>query len=103
MRLLRHFGKRFWMGAAALAVGQLLGACAAHVADMPVVGLPANTPARPAVDPAYLPVNDAPPPRADTPLTPEQRAQLARELTAARDRQEGVKAKASKASNPRAD
>ena len=70
---------------------------------MPVVGLPANTPARPAVAPAYLPVNDTPPPRTDTPLTPEQRAQLARELTAARDRQEGVKAKASKASNPRAD
>ena len=103
MHLLRHFGKRFWIGAAALAVSQLLGACAAHVADMPVVGLPANTPARPAVAPAYLPVNDTPPPRADTPLTPEQRAQLARELTAARDRQEGVKAKASKASNPRAD
>lgn len=91
------------MGAAALAVGQMLGGCASHVADMPVVGLPANTPARPAVAPDYLPVNNTPPPRADTPLTPEQRAQLTRDLTAARDRQQGAKAKASKTSNPRAD
>ena len=103
MGLLRRYGRRVWMGAAVLALGQMLGACASHVSDLPVVGLPADTPARPAVAPAYLPVNDTPPPRADTPLTPEQRAQLARELTAARDRQEGVKAKASKASNPRAD
>lgn len=103
MRLLRHYGTRDWVGAAMLALGLLLGGCASHVADMPVVGLPANTPERPAVAPDYLPVNDVPPPRADTPLTPDQRAQLTRELTAARDRQEGVKAKASKASNSRAD
>ncbi len=103
MRVLRHYGKRVWMGAAMLALGQMLGGCASHVADMPVVGLPANTPERPAVAPDYLPVNDTLPPRTDTPLTAEQRAQLTRELTAARDRQEGVKAKASKTSNPRAD
>lgn len=86
-----------------LALGLMLGGCASHVADMPVVGLPANTPERPAVAPDYLPVNDVTPPRTETPLTPDQRAQLTRELTAARDRQEGVKAKASKTSNSRAD
>jgi hypothetical protein len=103
MRLLRRYGRRFRMGAAVLALGQMLGACASHVADLPVVGLPANTPERPAVAPDYLPVNNTPPPRTETPLTPEQRAALARDLTAARDRQQGVKAKASKPSNPRAD
>ncbi|MBN9603208.1 MAG: hypothetical protein J0G33_09770 [Afipia felis] len=102
MRSLRRYGKRVWMGAALLTLGQMLGACASHVADMPVVGLPANTPERPAVAPAYLPVNDTPPPRTEAPMTPEQRAQLTRDLTAARDRQEGVKARAAKprASNP---
>jgi len=84
------------MGAALLALGQMLGGCASsHIADAPLVGLPANTPARPAVAPDYVPVNDTPPPRADTPLTPEQRAQLTRDLTAARERQQGVKTRAS--------
>jgi len=100
MRLLRNYGKRAWMAAVVLVLGQALVSCASHIADMPVVGLPANTPERPAVAPDYLPVNDMPSPRADTPLTLEQRTKLTRELTAARDRQEGVKAKAS---NPRAD
>lgn len=101
MRLLRRYGKRIWVGAAVLALGPMLGACASsHVADMPVVGLPANTPERPAVAPDYLPVNNTPPPRAEAPMTPEQRAQLTRDLTAARDRQEGVKTRAAKPRTP---
>jgi len=95
MRLLRHYGQRIWMGAAMLAMSQMLGGCASsHVADMPVVGLPASTPERPAVAPDYLPVNDTPQPRTEAPMTPEQRAQLTRDLTAARERQQGVKARA---------
>lgn len=86
-----------------LALGLLLAGCASHVADMPVVGLPANTPERPAVAPDYLPVNDTPAPRTEAPLTIEQRKQLERDLTAARERQQGVKTKASKTSNSRAD
>jgi hypothetical protein len=96
MRLLRCFGKRGWTGAVLLVLGQMLGACASsHVADMPVVGLPANTPERPAVAPDYVPVYDTPAPRSEAPLSPAQRAQLMRDLTAARDRQQGGKARTS--------
>jgi len=96
VRLQRRHGRRLGVGTT-LALGLLLGACAGHVGDMPVVGLPANTPARPAVAPDYLPVNDTPPPREQGVLSVEERAQLTRDLTAARERQHGTRATPSKA------
>jgi hypothetical protein len=68
-------------------LGFALGGCSIPLADMPLVGLPANTPARPATPPDYLPVHDLPAPRDDTVLTPDQQAKLEKDLTAARDRQ----------------
>lgn len=68
-------------------LGVVLGGCSIPLADMPLVGLPANTPARPATPPDYLPVHDVPPPRDEAPLTPDQQAKLEKDLAAARDRQ----------------
>jgi hypothetical protein len=52
-----------------------------------VGGLPAATPARPAVPYEYPAVHDMPPPRATGPLTDEQQIRLEKELQAIRDRQ----------------
>lgn len=51
------------------------------------MGLPANTPARPATPGEYLPVHDLPAPRQETVLDQAQRDKLEKELLAARDRQ----------------
>lgn len=57
------------------------------MADLPLVGLPANTPARPATPGEYMPVHDTPPARDDVVLDPAQQAKLEKDLIAARDRQ----------------
>lgn len=68
-------------------LGIVLGGCSIPLADMPLVGVPANTPARAANPPGYLPVHDVPAPRDETVLTPDQQAKLEKDLIAARDRQ----------------
>ena len=78
---------RLSFSASVVLLGVALGGCSIPLADMPLVGLPANTPARPATPPDYLPVHDLPAPRDEAPLTPEQQAKLEKDLIAARDRQ----------------
>lgn len=67
--------------------GVVLGGCASQLADAPLVGLPANTPARPAAPGEYLPVHDVPAPRQETVLNQTQQDKLEKDLLAARDRQ----------------
>ncbi|MBX9711448.1 MAG: hypothetical protein K2X60_10485 [Xanthobacteraceae bacterium] len=67
--------------------GQLLGGCSMPVADLPLIGLPENTPPRPETPAPYLPVHDIPAPRTSTVLTPEEQDKIEKELAAARDRQ----------------
>ncbi len=67
--------------AGAVLLGGMLGGCASQIADMPVVGLPANTPARPATPAEYLPVHDLPAPRPEAVLDPAQQDKLQKELT----------------------
>jgi hypothetical protein len=77
----------------ALALGALLlaalalGGCSMSIADLPLVGTPADAPARPKEAGAYLPVHDVPPDRMEPELAPAERAKIAAELVAARDRQ----------------
>ncbi len=79
--------------AGALLLAVALGGCASQIADAPLVGLPANTPARPANLGEYLPVHDVPAPRQETVLNQAEQARLEKELLAARDRQaSGAKA-----------
>lgn len=77
----------------ALALGALLvsalalGGCSTTIADLPLVGTPADAPARPKEVGAYLPVHDLPPDRNQPELAPAERAKIQAELLAARDRQ----------------
>jgi Spy/CpxP family protein refolding chaperone len=68
-------------------LGLALGGCASTIADAPLMGLPAGTPARPANPGEYLPVHDLPAPRQETVLDQAQRDKLEKDLLAARDRQ----------------
>src|SRR5205809_2543126 len=64
-----------------------LGGCATSIADMPLVGTPADAPARPKEAGTYLPVHDLPPDREEAAMAPAERAKVQSELIAARDRQ----------------
>jgi hypothetical protein len=64
-----------------------LGGCSSSIADLPLVGTPADAPARPKEAGAYLPVHDLPPDRDATVIPPKERAKIEAELIAARDRQ----------------
>src|ERR1700704_1049026 len=64
-----------------------LGGCSISIADLPLVGTPADAPARPKDAAGYLPVHDLPPDRDQPELAPAERAKIQAELLAARDRQ----------------
>jgi hypothetical protein len=79
--------------AAALLLSALaLGGCSTSIADLPLVGTPADAPARPKEANGFLPVNDLPPNRDEAAISPDERAKLLKELAAARDRQAEVAA-----------
>jgi hypothetical protein len=69
-----------------------LGGCSTSIADLPLVGTPADAPERPKEAGAYLPVHDVPPARDEAAMNPAERARLQAELLAARDRQASVAA-----------
>jgi hypothetical protein len=75
------------LGALLLSSALALGGCSTSIADLPLVGTPADAPARPKEAGAYLPVHDLPPDREEAAMAPAERAKMAAELTAARDRQ----------------
>ena len=64
-----------------------LGGCSSTIADLPVVGTPADAPARPKEAGAYLPVHDLPPDRDAEVIPPKERTKIEAELIAARNRQ----------------
>jgi hypothetical protein len=69
-----------------------LGGCSTSIADLPLVGTPADAPERPKEAGAYLPVHDLPPDRDEAAMNPAERARLQAELLATRDRQASVAA-----------
>jgi hypothetical protein len=77
----------------ALALGVLLssalalGGCSISIADLPLVGAPADAPARPKETGAYMPVNQLPPDREEAAMDPAERAKIQSELITARERQ----------------
>ena len=81
--------RKIWaLAAGALLLSALaLGGCSTSIADMPLVGTPADAPERPKEAGAYLPVHDLPPDRQEPELAPAERAKIQAELVAARDRQ----------------
>jgi hypothetical protein len=81
------------LGALLLLSALALGGCSSSIADLPLVGTPADAPARPKDAGAYLPVHDLPPDRDEAVIPPAERAKIEKELAAARDRQALVAAK----------
>ena len=75
------------LGALLLSSALALGGCSTSIADLPLVGTPADAPARPKEAGAYLPVHDLPPDREESAMAPAERAKVQSELIAARDRQ----------------
>ena len=70
-----------------LASALALNGCTSSIADLPLVGTPADAPARPKEAGGYLPVHDLPPDREEAAMPPAERAKVLNELAAARDRQ----------------
>lgn len=70
-----------------------LGGCSTSIADLPLVGTPADAPGRPKEAGAYLPVHDLPPDREEAAMAPAEQAKVQKELAAARDRQASSSAK----------
>ena len=86
------------MGALLLALP--VGGCATSVADLPVVGVPADAPPRKAAG-AYPAVHDMPQDRPETAMDTAERNRVASDLIAARDHQAAAAA-AANAPNPAA-
>jgi hypothetical protein len=78
---------RAWVVGALLLSAVALGGCSSSIADMPLLGTPADAPARPKEAGGYLPVHDLPPDRQEAALPPAEQAKIEKELIAARDRQ----------------
>ena len=72
---------------ALLASTLALSACTSSIADLPVLGTPADAPQRPKEQGAFPPVNDPPRNRDEAVMDPKERARIEAELIAARDRQ----------------
>jgi hypothetical protein len=84
---------RAFAAAALLLSALALGGCSISIADLPLVGTPADAPSRPKEAGAYLPVHDLPPDREEAAMAPAERAKVQQELAAARDRQASSAAK----------
>ncbi len=76
-----------------------LAGCSIPIADLPIVGLPANLPARPATTAEYPAVHDIPAARTEAVLTPEQQEKIEKDLVAARNRQASGVQKAAQSPN----
>lgn len=56
------------------------------MADVPLVGVPSNAPARPDTAGPYLPVHDLPPPRQEEVLSVSDQTRIEKELSEARSK-----------------
>jgi hypothetical protein len=84
--------RRAWTAAALVISALALGGCATSIADIPVIGVPADAPGRPKEVSAYPAVHDLPAPREQDAMDPTEQAKIEKELVAARDRQAEVAA-----------
>jgi hypothetical protein len=77
-----------------------LGGCATSIADLPVIGTPADVPPRPKEVGPYPAVHDMPQVRPEAAMDAAERTKLSGELIAARDRQAASATAATAAKNP---
>jgi hypothetical protein len=86
--------------AGALLLALPAGGCSTSIADLPLVGVPADAPARPKEAGAYPAVHDLPQDRPEAAMDTAERNKVANELIAARDRQASTAAAATATKNP---
>ncbi len=95
----------------AIGIGALLllalpvGGCSTSIADLPLIGTPADAPPRPKETGAYPAVHDMPQDRPEAAMDAAERNKVSSELIAARDRQASAaaaEAAAAAAKNPAA-
>ena len=84
-----------------VAMAFALAGCSTSIADLPVGGTAADTPA-PHEPGSYLPVHDLPPDREEAIIPPDQRAKIQAELVKARDHQAAATAAAPTTTTPSA-
>jgi hypothetical protein len=98
-------GRRGAIGVALVLLGSALGGCSIPLADLPVVGLPAGAPARPAdADAAVYPaVHDMPAARSEPTLDPADQSKVESDLIHARERQAVAVGRSAKPSDKPAD
>jgi hypothetical protein len=72
-------------GVALLLAALALGGCSTSISEIPIGSAASDTRARDTG--SYLPVNETPPARDEAAMDPAERAQVAKELIAARERQ----------------
>jgi hypothetical protein len=82
--------RRAWTVAALAMLALSAAGCATSIADMPLLGVPADTPARPKEAGAYPAVHDLPADRAQSAMDPTEQTKIEKELIAARDRQAAI-------------
>ena len=89
---------------AALLLALPAGGCSTSIADLPLIGTPADAPARPKEVGAYPAVHNLPQDRPEAAMDAGERAKVSNELIAARDRQASIAAAeaAAAAKNPAA-
>src|SRR5436305_4004038 len=91
-----------WMAAYAALLALPLGGCATSIADLPLIGTPADVPPRPKEVGPYPAVHDMPQDRPEAAMDAAERNKLSSELIAARDRQAASATAAAPAKNPAA-
>jgi hypothetical protein len=85
--MVEHANRRGRTLAALAMLALLLGGCATSIADLPLIGVPADAPNRPKEPNAYPAIHDMPADREQAVLDPSEQARIEKELKAARDRQ----------------
>ena len=68
--------KRMLVAGALVACALALAGCSTSIADLPIVGTPADAPARPKEPGSYLPVNNLPPDRDEAAMDQATRAKI---------------------------
>ena len=84
--------KRMMAWGALVACSLGLAGCSTSIADLPIIGTPADAPQRPKEQGSYLPVNELPPERDETAMDQATRDKIKAELAAARERQSAAAA-----------
>jgi hypothetical protein len=84
--------RRVWTVAALVISALSAGGCATSIADIPLVGVPSDTPARPKEAGAYPAVHDLPADREQSAMEPSEQSKIEKELVAVRDRQAAIAA-----------